>query len=166
MMKKMERQIVLWVFLVCLTFLGSMEAAPVTIRVVAYNTYNNPDDIIEDAWFNTIFSAIGNEAVNGVAKRLDILAVSETDTGSSDRLVDVLNNLYSVSTYNVATSSSVGGDRTGIVYDSNTLILLDSNDITDIGTHPILRAHFRPVGYASTSTEFYVYAIHFWLNYI
>ena len=58
--------------------------------------------------------------------------MSETDTGSSTRLVDILNNLYGVSTYNVVTSSSVGGDRTGIVYDSNTLILLDSNDITDI----------------------------------
>ena len=159
-MKKTEKQIALWVFLVCFAFLGTLEAAPVTIRIAAYNTYNNPDDAIEDAWFNTIFSAIGSESVNGVAKRLDILAVSETDTGSSARLADILNNLYGVSTYNVVTSSSVGGDRTGIVYDSNTLILLDSNDITDIGTHPILRVHFRPVGYASTVAEFYVYAIH------
>ncbi len=159
-MKKTERRIALWMFVVCFAFLGNLEAAPVTIRVVAYNTYNNPDDAIEDAWFSTIFSAIENELVNGVAKRLDILAVSETDTGSSARLVDILNNLYGVSTYNVVTSSSVGGDRTGIVYDSNTLILLDSNDITDIGTHPILRAHFRPVGYASTASEFYVYAVH------
>jgi len=159
-MKKTERRIGFWLFLVCFTFLGTLEAVPVTIRVVAYNTYNNPDDAIEDAWFSTIFSAIGNELVNGVAKRLDILVVSETDTGSSARLVDILNNLYGVSTYNVITSSSVGGDRTGIVYDSNTLILLDSNDITDIGTHPILRAHFRPVGYTSTASEFYVYAVH------
>ena len=159
-MKKTERRIALWMFVVCFAFLGNLEAAPVTIRVAAYNTYNNPDDAIEDACFNTIFSAIGNELVNGVAKRLDILAVSETDTGSSARLVDILNNLYGVSTYNIITSSSVGGDRTGIVYDSNTLILLDSNDITDIGTHPILRAHFRPVGYTSTASEFYVYAVH------
>ena len=159
-MKKTEKQIGFWLFLVCLTFLGILEAAPVTIRVVAYNTYNNPDDTTEDAWFSTIFSAIGSESVKGIAKRLDILAVSETDTGSSARLVDILNNLYGVSTYSVVTSSSVGGDRTGIVYDSNTLILLDSNDITTIGTHPILRAHFRPVGYASAAAEFYVYAIH------
>ena len=102
-MNKTDRQILLWMFLVCFTFLGTLEAAPVTIRVVAYNTYNNPDDVIEDASFNTIFSAIGSEPVNGVAKRLDILAVSETDTGSSTRLVDILNNLYGVSTYNVVT---------------------------------------------------------------
>jgi len=119
-----------------------------------------PDDAIEDAWFSTIFTAVGDELVDGIAKRLDILAVSETDTGSSVRLVDILNDLYDVTTYNVVTSSSVGGDRTGIVYDSNTLILLDSNDINDIGTHPIMRAHFRPVGYTSPNSEFYVYAIH------
>ena len=57
-MKKTERRIGFWLFLVCFTFLGTLEAVPVTIRVVAYNTYNNPDDAIEDAWFSTIFSAM------------------------------------------------------------------------------------------------------------
>ena len=149
------------VFMLCLSVFGlPMVTQAANFRVVAYNTYNNPDDATEDTWFSTIFSAIGNETVNGVAKRLDILAVSETDETSSVRLVDILNNLYDVSTYNVVTSSSVGGDRTGVIYDSNSLILLDANDITDIGTHPIVRAHFLPVGYVSTASEFYVYAIH------
>ena len=159
-MNRTDRRIALWMFLVCFACLCNLQVATAAIRIVAYNTYNNPDDTTEDAWLSTVFSAIGDESVNGIAKRLDILAVSETDTGSSVRLVDILNNLYGVTAYNVVTSSSVGGDRTGIVYDSNTLILLDSNDITDIGTHPILRTHFRPVGYASTASEFYVYAIH------
>ena len=154
----MKKWISIFCCLICLAFCGNLQAE--TIRVGAYNTYNNPDNETEDAVFSTIFSAIGNESVNGIAKRLDILAVSETDTGSSVRLADILNNLYGVSTYNVITSSSVGGDRTGIVYDSNMLILLDSNDVTDIGTHPIIRAHFRPVGYTSTASEFYMYAIH------
>ncbi len=131
-----------------------------TIRVAAYNTYNNPDDPTEDAWFSTIFSAIGNESVNGLARQLDILAVSETDPGSSARLVNILNDLYGANTYDVLTSSRVGGDQTGIVYNSNTLTLIDSIDITDIGTHPILRALFLPVGYTGTASEFYVYAIH------
>lgn len=130
------------------------------LRIAAYNTCNNPDDVNEDTSYRTIFSAIGAELINGHAKRLDILAVSETDTGSSIRLAAILNNLYGVSDYNVVTSSSVGGDRTGVVYDSSTLALLDSNDLTDIGTHPILRAHFRPVGYTSPESEFYVYAVH------
>lgn len=145
------------IFLVCFACLCNLQVATAAIRVVAYN---NPDDSTEDAWFSTVFLAIGDESVNGVAKRLDILAVSETDTGSSARLVNILNNLHGVSSYNVVTSSSVGGDRTGIVYDSNTLTLLDSNDLTEIGTHPIMRAHFRPVGYTSPDSEFYVYAIH------
>lgn len=148
------------VFLVCFVCLYTPQAAIAAIRIVAYNTENNPDNATEDAWFNTIFSAIGNESINGLSKRLDVLIVSETDTKSSARLADILNDLYGVSSYRVETSSSIGGDRTGIVYDSNLLTLVDSNDITNIGTRPVLRAHFRPVGYVSTASEFYVYAIH------
>jgi translation elongation factor EF-1beta len=152
----MCRKLTIIVVLLCLW----IPQATATLRVVAYNTENNPDNAAEDALFNTIFSAIGNEQVSGTAKRLDILIVVETDTGSSDRLVQVLNNLYGVNTYAVETSSSVGGDRTGIVYDSNTLTLLDSNDLTNIGTHPILRAHFRIAGQTGPNSEIYVYAVH------
>jgi hypothetical protein len=148
------------VFLVCFSCFCQPQIAYATIRIVAYNTANNPDNATEDAWFNAIFSAIGEEEISGVAKRLDILAVSETDPDSATRLVNILNTLYNVDTYDVNTSSHVGGDRTGVVYDTSTLMLLDSNDLTNIGTHPMLRAHFRPVGYTSPDSEFYVYAIH------
>ena len=147
-------------FLACFACLYNPQATIAAIRVVAYNTCNNPDDVTEDAWFSTIFSAIGDELVNGMAKRLDILVVSETDTGSSARLVDILNNLYGVEAYTAVTSSSVGGDRTGVVYDESAVTLLDHNDLTSLGTHPILRAHFRPVGYTSPDSGFYVYAVH------
>jgi hypothetical protein len=145
------------IYVICLFVSPVAEAA---IRVVAYNTSNNPDDATEDEFFNDIFSAIGNESVNDLAKRLDLLVVSETDTDSSLRLADILNTLYSTDTYEVVTSSSVGGDRTGVVYDSSTLTLLDSLDLTSIGTHPILRAHFRPVDCVGSSSEFYVYSVH------
>ena len=78
------------VILVCLLCVANTSA---TIRIVAYNTYNNPDNATEDAWFRTIFEAIGQESINGVAKRLDILIVSETDTDSSTRLADILKSL-------------------------------------------------------------------------
>ena len=84
----------------CLSLMLAVQAAEARIlRVGAYNTFNNPDNATEDAWFSTIFKAIGNEVINGTAKRLDVLAVSETDTGSSARLASVLNSLYSVSSY-------------------------------------------------------------------
>lgn len=152
--------IVSGIFLVCFASVCRSEAGIGPTRVVAYNTWNNPDDQAEDAWFTTVFSAITNESVNGIAKRPDIVAVSETDTGSSARLVALLNDLYGVSTYDIVTSSHVGGDRTGVVYDASTLTLLDSNDLTEIGTHPIVRAHFRRVGCTGPDSEFYVYAVH------
>ena len=147
------------IFLACLASVGVGQAAD--IRIVAYNTLNRPNDGVEDSWFTTVFGAIAEESVNGIAKRPDIVAVSETDTGSSARLVDVLNNLYGVSSYQVITSSYDGaGDRTGVVYDSSTLTLQGWSDLTEIGTHPIVRAQFRPVTQASPDSEFYVYAVH------
>ena len=71
-------------------FLIGHTASADFLRIAAYNTLNNPDDATEDASFATVFEAIGNEPVNGRAKRLDVLAVSETDAGSSTRLVNIL----------------------------------------------------------------------------
>ena len=149
------------VLLACFACLCTDREAGAAIRVVAYNTYNNPDDAAEDAWFETIFSAIAAETVGGLAKRPDVVAVSETDTGSSARLVSVLNNVYGASTYSAVISSHDGGsDRTGVLYDSSTLDLLGWADLTDIGTHTITRAHFCPAGQTGGDSEFYVYAIH------
>jgi len=149
------------VLLACFACLCAAPQASAAIRVVAYNTLNKPNNATEDAWFETIFSAIAAETVGGLTKRPDVVAVSETDTGSPARLVSVLNNAYGVSTYSTVTSSHDGaGDRTGVLYDSSTLDLLGSADLTDIGIHPILRAHFRPVGETGGDSEFYVYAIH------
>ena len=144
---------------VLLTGLSSLSA--VEIRVAAYNTYNNPDNATEDAWFSEIFSAIGNDQAQGLAKRLDAIALAETDAGSADRLVDILNGLYGVDTYDVVTSSSDGaGDRTGVVFDSSTLTLLDWTDLPHIGFHTMMRAHLQLANPTTPSADFYVYAIH------
>ena len=143
--------------LICLMFATSTSAA---IRVVAYNCANHPNDTTEVNHFRTIFQAIGGESVNGIAKRLDILVMSEMDNSSADSLTALLNNLYSVTTYTSVLSSSVGWDRTGVIYDTSTLELMTSSNLTTIGTHPILRAQFRPVGSTAANEQFYVYAIH------
>ena len=110
--------------------------------------------------FTTVFEAIGNESVNGLAKRLDVLAVSETDTGSSARLPNILNTLYGVNTYQVIASSPDGGnDRTAVVYDTASLSLLNSIELTTGLTHHTVRAEFRPIG-TNGDADFYVYAIH------
>ena len=58
------------------------------LRVMNYNVANNPDDAREDASFEVILEAVANEEVNGIAKRVDLIALAETDTGSSARLGD------------------------------------------------------------------------------
>ncbi|MCP4611130.1 MAG: hypothetical protein GY845_20670 [Planctomycetes bacterium] len=145
------------VSLICLVYLSNASAA---IRVVAYNCYNRPNDATQDSQFRTIFQAIGDQSVNGIAERLDILVMSETDPSSADRLTTVLNDLYNVGTYTHVLSSSVGGDRTGVIYDANAVSLVAFVNLTTIGTHPILRAHFRLHRYTGSSLDFYIYAIH------
>lgn len=155
-MKRMLRLISIG--LICLVYLSNASAA---VRVVAYNCANYPNNATQEAQFRTVFQAIGNESVNGIAKRLDVLVMSEMDGGSAGRLTTILNNLYNVNTYISELSSSVGGDRTGVIYDSSTVTLVgDADNLTTIGTHPILRAHFHPAGSTATNEQFYIYAIH------
>jgi len=138
-----------------------MSNASAAIRVVAYNCANRPNNATHEDQFRTVFQAIGNQSVNGIAKRLDVLVMSEMDGSSANRLTDILNNLYNVNTYTHVLSSSVGGDRTGVIYDSSTVTLVGTAvDLTTIGTHLILRAHFRPAGSMAANEQFYVYAIH------
>ena len=151
--------------LVCLLAVCTPQATAAVIRVVAYNVHNKPDNPNDDAWFETVFSAIEEESRNGIAKRPDIVALSETDANGSEwdssiRLVNVLNRIYGVATYDVVTASHAGGDRTGVVYDTCTLSLLDSEDVPGTWTHPIKRCHFQPTGLAGPDLDFYVYAVH------
>ena len=130
------------------------------LRIGAYNTFNNPDNGVEDASYAQVFEAIGNETINGVTKRLDILALSETDGGSSARMPDIFNGLYGVDDYEVVTSSrDFFFDRTGFVYDTSTVELLGVSDMSVGFTHPALRAQFRPVG-TDGGFDFYIYAVH------
>ena len=87
------------------------------VRVVAYNCVNRPNNVTEEDQFRTVFQAIGNQSVNGISKRLDLLVVSEMDPGSVTRLTTVLNNLDNVNTFTDVLSSSVGGDSTGVIHD-------------------------------------------------
>ncbi len=129
------------------------------LRVAAYNTFNNPDNPTEDAVMATIFDAIGTFANGPVTDRVAVVAASESDTGSATRLANVLNTLYGVLTYQAITSSSVGGDRTALIYDTDKLALLTSGEIKDGVTHPIAYAAFRPDG-TSGESDIHVYAIH------
>jgi hypothetical protein len=83
-------------------------------RLVAWNTENQPNDGTSDAYFQTILEAIGNETVAGNTKRLDILALQETDItgagGSSiGRIEGILDALYLGTDYASVVSTEDGG---------------------------------------------------------
>ena len=101
------------------------------MRIVDWNTFNNPNDAAGDNTFKTIFSAIGNETTAGNTRRIDILALQETDPpGAGDsitRVKDDLNSLYPTANYSlVVTPADGGGDSTGFVYDASSVSLLES----------------------------------------
>lgn len=133
------------------------------MRLVDWNTLNGPN-VAFDADFTTILEAIGNETVQGNTKRIDILALQETDSvegsDSIGKIEAILDNLYMSSgadyTFSMTTLDG-GGDRTGFVYDTSTVELLATSQI-DL-THNILRGKFRPLG-TSGDDDFYVYTVH------
>lgn len=135
------------------------------MRVVDWNTLNEPNNATDDANFRTVLEAIGNETVQGNTQRIDILALQETDPpGSGDsigRIQNVLNSLYATTSYNVVASPvDGGGDSTGFVYDSSTVTLLNSVQVgAGTLTHNVMRGEFQPVG-SPASAIFYVYSVH------
>src|SRR5215212_1582523 len=83
------------------------------MRIVDWNTLNGPNDETGDANFRTVLQAIGNETVQGNTQRVDILALQETDPpGNGDsitRIQNVLNTLYSTTSYSLSASPVDGG---------------------------------------------------------
>jgi endonuclease/exonuclease/phosphatase family metal-dependent hydrolase len=137
------------------------------IRLVDWNTLNRPNDTIDVDNFATILAAIGNETVAGNTKRLDILAVQETDPASPPgnnsigQIEAMLDGLYPSTDYSsVVSSVDGGGDSTGFIYDTSTLSLLESMEVAPgTLTHKVLRGKFRPDATLGES-DFYVYSIH------
>jgi len=135
------------------------------MRIVAWNTLNGPNNETADANFSTILEAIGNETVQGNTKRIDVLALVETDPpgaggDSIGRIEDIFNELYVEMGGNyasVVTTVDGGGDSTGFVYDTSTVTLMGTAVIAE--THHMMRAQFRPADTLGES-DFYVYAIH------
>ncbi|MEM8945051.1 MAG: lamin tail domain-containing protein [Planctomycetota bacterium] len=136
------------------------------LRLAAWNTLNNPNDAVEDADYSVVLEAIGNETVVGNTKRVDILALQETDLpgsggDSAGRIENVLDLLYPSTDYaSIVSSVDSGGDATGFVYDTSTVSLLSSEEIAPASlTHTILRGEFRPAD-TSGESDFFVYSVH------
>lgn len=151
------RWILLTIFILFLY--PSFAQASSFIRVVTYNVSNNPDDAIEDADMSVIFDAIGTFDQAGRSKPADIIVLQETDTGSSVRMVDVINTAYGVSSYTAISSASIGGDKVAVIYDTNVLSIISQSEINNASlTRPFLKVQLTHSQLQNES--FYIYGMH------
>lgn len=137
-------------YLIAIILSTSLFSTAESINVSFWNVANNPDNEVEDSIFSTILSDL---------QRPDVFGLAETDTGSIVRLTDILNSVNSTDTYSNISGSSLGGDKTGLVWDSSSVTLLDSFSITSELTRPTIVGTFRPIGTIGES-DFSVVSVH------
>jgi endonuclease/exonuclease/phosphatase family metal-dependent hydrolase len=146
---------------VCMGIVGTPLHAQ--LRVVTYNTLDNPTSSGEFPAWNVVLDAIGNESIGGIAQRIGVMGLQEVDVSgaSAQNIAGLLNDLYDVSSYQVATAPYGDGyNLQSFVYDDSQVELLDTQ-VFAMGTRPGWRGHFRPVGYDDNpDAEFYLYSVH------
>ena len=140
------------------------------VRIVSWNTANRPNNAAEDADFQTVLQAIGNETVGGRTIPPSIVALQETDIAafggnSINRIESILQALFPQSDYQHAvTPLDSGDDANGFVYDDQIFDLVSTSIVQEIGSmqsfaHHIIRGQFRPDG-TSGQSDFYIYSTH------
>ncbi len=143
----------------CLAAMTSQAHAQ--LRVVSYNTQKKPTSSGDSNW-SVVLEAMGDQELQGVATPVSIMALQEVSSSGStaNNIATILNNIYGVSTYQVATASYGDGyNLQSFVYDSAQVDLLATQSFS-MGVRPGWRGQFRPVGYTSSEAEFYLYSVH------
>ncbi|MEQ9454756.1 MAG: hypothetical protein RLN76_09230 [Phycisphaeraceae bacterium] len=138
-------------------------AAEAQLRVVSYNTAGGPRTNLED-----VLEAIGDEVRNGFAKPIDVLSLQEQSTMASttQAIVNLLNGVYGAGTYarSSLNAGSTGAGRPGLIYNTNTVSLVDEDILGTTSfsgpARQFMRYQLRPVGYG-VEADFYVYSNHY-----
>ena len=129
------------------------------LRIVSYNTANSPQNSSDQNQFSTIFSAIGLETMSGVTREIDLLVIQETDPSSLSLLESAMDSLYSQNyTQSIGINSS--GDYFGFLYNTETLTLLETENVGGNYTRDPYRGLFRPNAAATDSADFHVFNVH------
>jgi hypothetical protein len=144
-------------------------SARAQLRVVNYNITASDGNL--RAGVGTILAGIGAESVNGIAKPIDIMTVSETQAQATttQAVANILNSLYGANTYAVGTlnGASSGSGTQGIIYRTAAVQLIAEKAVGTVSTsgpaRQELRYQLRPVGYGP-SADFYMYASHYKAN--
>lgn len=150
-------------WLVAAILLLGATTAQAQLRIVTYNTAGGPR-----AGSGTVLEGIGNELVGGIAKPIDVLLLQEQNSMASDTqaFVNLLNTIYPGANYTRGTvnGASSGAGRPGLVYNANTVQLLDEKAFGTVDVNnqarQTLRYEMRPVGYGPDA-DFYLYNSHY-----
>ncbi len=137
------------------------------LRVVSWNFSGASGGGSPRTGFDTLLVAMGNEIVAGRSRQVDLLAMQEvlSQATTSAIVAAALNNTYSTTAYahGVLNGATTGSGTQGVVYNSQTLTLLDEAAIGTASTNgaprQTLRYKFRPVGTFGES-DFFVYNSH------
>ena len=139
-----------------LSFVVALAAAGVaageTFRFASWNVANNPNDAADLADLTNVLDYSDDDGL-----RWSLLSLAETDTESIVRTVTAFNGLYGGGYVSSVTNNDAGGDRTGFVYDTTALQLIDFADLSAGLTHNVGRGTFQAVG---GSESFTAYSIH------
>ncbi|WP_145075770.1 endonuclease/exonuclease/phosphatase family protein [Poriferisphaera corsica] len=132
-----------------------------TLRVVNYNVLHGPSGSQEINDFSNIMQAIGSQNYNGITRAVDVLSLQETSNSSITAARNALNSVYGSGTYgSYITPQGKSGLWNGVIYNTQTLNLLSSTQITSSQlTRNVARVHFDPINSVSND-DFYLYSMH------
>jgi hypothetical protein len=154
----------------------SLEARRLLSTTLLLGTWNTG---IADAGYylgsyNTVLAAIGQESHYAPPRPPDILTITETRTNANSGstadtqfLTQIMNGIYGSGVYGHGTldGASTGGGTEGVIYDTQTVQLLQEKTVGVASTNgpprQELRYLFRPLGYPDGSADFYVYVGHY-----
>jgi hypothetical protein len=173
-MRGAPRQILTAVALAGAVVIACCPAVNAQLRIVSYNTLTGANPGVQTARpaAATVLEAIGLQAVNGIAKPIDVLLLQEQFTTeiSTQSFVDVLNAIYGPGVYARSTINALTSDfeRRGggpaMVYNTQTVQLIAESRFGVVNgsnqARSTLRYQLRPVGYDS-SADFYAYNNHY-----
>jgi len=140
-----------FIAILVLLILPSVANAQDFLRIGSWNTANKPNTAeADDAFFHVITEL-------GVP---DILAIQETDTGSSASILSLFNQQQPENPFSIfATSSDSGGDRTALIFNTDRVQLLESIELSSGLTHTTARASFLPT-FSAYATPVTIYSVH------
>ena len=131
------------------------------LRIVSYNIASGGGNGQPRSGLDTVLEAISNENYAGLADQIDLLALQEVDSQltTTAAVVSSLNAIYGGGTYSRGTLNGSGSFTVGVVYNSQSLTLVEEVAITTGGPRQAIRYRFEPVN-GSASDGFYLYNAH------